>query len=419
MAPFPRMPTSALAIAAQGIVSLNSLALAVAVARSVSIVEFAYFSLAIPIYAIALRAIRVLFLIPRQIRYRHEDIRDSGRAVSKAATLLSVAFSVPIAALCLALPPQYGIWILAISLCLPALIFYDATRNEQLSQRKFGRLLISDSVWLIISVCLFLLSQVQDHYAVPPAALIIMWATAPLVLGFINYYLTPRPAKNRHEIRREFRAAKTRTKDCVSDVLSSTLSVQALPYILAGLATPTLVAGFRGGQTLLGPVNTAVMGVTPLLQMSTAKTSSARKPFFITIKWSVIATLPAAAFGFVLYLLPDSIGSEILGETWSITKELLLATTATVAFRIPYLAAVTTLRSIGEDNLLVGMRAFSTITLLMSATLGAIVYDSSGAIWAIALSAAISSVLGIFTLHHSTKKMHMASADTTARDNTI
>ena len=399
-----RIPPSALAIAAQGAVSLNSLALAVAVARNTTVVEFAYFSLALPLYAILLRTVRVLFLIPRQIRYRNEDIQGSGRAVTKAATVFSIAGVFPIALFSLALPDNIAPWTLALSLCLPALMLYDSVRNEFLSQKRFWRVLFSDIAWLTTCMALFILNETHQS-DLPPQVMFGLWAAPPLIIGLVNYATLPSQGALNQSVKSEFLLAKSRTRDCISDVISSTLSVQALPYILVALASQTLVAGFRGGQTLLGPINAAIMGVTPLLQMSTAKAKNASSVYRTTIKWSALTTVISIVYGSALYLLPDALGTSLLGDTWSITQELLIATTATVAFRAPYLAAVTALRSLGRDNLLVRLRFFSTSTLLLSASLGATYLDSSGAIWAIALSAALSSFLALAILHRLARQI--------------
>jgi len=99
----------------------------------------------------------------------------------------------------------------------------------------------------------------------------------------------------------------------------------------------------------------------------------------------------ALVWGGVLMVLPDSIGTELLGETWPAASQLLLPIALSTALGSAALGFTTGLRSLGAAKTIFRARLFVTAFLLAGVFAGAFIGRSAqGVAWGDAIANALS-----------------------------
>jgi O-antigen/teichoic acid export membrane protein len=186
--------------------------------------------------------------------------------------------------------------------------------------------------------------------------------------------------------------------DSGSDFVSNGVLTHAVPFAVAAVASVGAAAGMRGAQALLGPVNVATMSLVPLLQMDVARhkgdLSRVRRS---TRRATLVLSLGAALYCLPFALLPSSIGTELLGPTWSVASVMMWGFAIHSVARVPFLTISTTLRSLGSLRGLVILRTAGALLILVGASAGAMID-----VWAIpvgmAVGAGLTAVVGVVIL---------------------
>lgn len=389
---------------AQGASSIGNLAMSILIARESTVGEFVGYALALPIYVVAQRLFRVYLQIPRQIEAHHPDGRQVG--ARGAATLWgSFALAGLVALLGLASQPPIGSWLVALAVLVPGLMMYDVIRNEYLVAERTGHVAAMDICWLVLQITG---SAIVYLINVPPIGFLVVWGCSALVVaGSFSAHTTGRLGL-RVGVRQLVSHVHLMT-DALSDLLATVLVVQAVPYLVALIGSLDVAAGLRGGQTLLGPVNVALMGLLPMVQMRSAAAGDV---------WSLQARVARAAtiavaliclpYGLAASLLPDDIGLTLLGDTWSVTARMMTGLAALLVMGSPQLVVFTVLRSAGAHRHLAMIRLVTAALVLIGAAAGAVV-SGYWVAWGMAIGAGLGTALSFGTLRIA-RRRSMGSA---------
>lgn len=352
-----------LALAAQGSTSLSNLLLTVLVARSTGVVEFAAYALILPTYVVAQRFWRVFILVPHQVSLNQQgvDASNAARAPVFSSVRVAIAFSVATLAVTALVGDPYLRWGSLLALSMPIIAAYDSVRNTAFATGQLPKVALMDHAWLILqligSVIVAIASLAPWWYAVA-------WLIPPLIIALTLLSDWERPGLVQTGTSRR----GPRLLDAISDLFSSTLVAQSIPYIIAVLATVPIAGAFRGAQTLTGPLNVLVMGLMPLVQNHTARNARRlERVVQLTRNASITFTGGAAIYAIALVALPDSIGVRILGDTWTISSDLLPGVALLMCLRTPFLTITTSLRSLGRIRQIVQLRTSNAIALLAAA----------------------------------------------------
>lgn len=385
---------------AQGASSLSNLLLAVFIARQSNVEQFAGFALVIPLYVVVQRVIRVQILIPRQISLNNGSETSQQNSLTSAAScaLLGLTFSIPTAFASLFIPENYGDWLLTLAIGLPALSAYDSIRYEYLSKRTPNRTAAIDTVWLLLQTSA---SLIITAAGISPIAHLVAWILPPALIvavfaGSSSFRTKRAPLGSALAMIKE---SRVNLADMLSDLWSSVLVVQGIPYAIAALLEAVEAAAFRAAQTLLGPMNTVVMGLQPTLQIAVAKRSSnIRSALGATAIFATFITLLSGIYAFSLSVLPDHVGVELLGDTWHNTQPLLAGLGALLVARSPFFAITTALRSLRRLRMVAALRYIASTGLLASACLAAGFGTINAVAWAMAGTSAVMSLISIALL---------------------
>jgi O-antigen/teichoic acid export membrane protein len=353
---------------AQASSSASNLALTALVARGASEREFAAFALVLPAYVVLQQLLRVYLLIPRQIFSHGPNGRENPAGHPGAAAVLIGL--VGMGCLVLVGCAFNNYWALLLGLGMPGLLAYDCLRNEVLVHRRWASVAGLDGAWLALQgVMSAALSAIHAEsywhmasWCAPPALIAaagaLAWPTNrwPLT-GGLDYLW----------------AARRKAPDGVTELISSVLVVQAIPYLVLGIAGLEVAGAFRAGQILLGPINVAVMSLTPPLQMAVAGAAfNRRRSVDLIRRQTLVLCSICAAYGLVLIALPDRLGTELLGATWPTASVLLPGLALHGIARVPFMTLVTAMRSVGMQRLLVRQRLIGATLLVVGACLGSL-----------------------------------------------
>lgn len=377
----------------QGASSIGNMALAILIARESSVHEFAAFALAIPVYAVGQRFARTYIMIPRQIELNGPSRYRAGPPPMSPSLVLSGLLAAPVLVVAACVGGSIQTWLLILGLSFPGLVLYDCLRNEFLARRQFVWVLGCDLAWLFLQgvlACVAIASGQRSVFqmvcwSLPPLLIAVtMWATR-----WRSVSLSPRQgARHLWRERHVF-------SDSVTVLLQAVLSAQVLPYVVAGIASFKAVAALRAGQTLLGPINVAVLGLIPLVQMAVARRMPNRLSVLKVVHSTAVQLgVLCVCYAVVLVMIPSSVGRALFGDTWSYAAVMLLPLAFHVVGRTPFSVVTAAMRAAGLRKPLVRIRMVSSVLLLCGAAGGALLASISIAwiAWGMFSAAMISSI---------------------------
>jgi hypothetical protein len=140
------------------------------------------------------------------------------------------------------------------------------------------------------------------------------------------------------------------------EFLAHTGTAQGLLYAAGGALGSAAAGALRGAQLLLGVLNVPRMGTLPIVQVVAIRraATSGSQMYRMVRNYTAATIVLTLAYGTILLATPDSIGRNLLGDSWTSTKPLLLPMTLVMAAQCAAAGAV------------VGFRAFEAIRLSMS-----------------------------------------------------
>lgn len=372
----------------QGLSAVSNLLLSVIVARQLDAGGFGAFAIAFLCFGLVLSVARATIGQPLQISYSgapQGQWREAVRSALAAAAVLGVLVGAALAAAGLLLGGATGEALVAVGICMPGLVVQDVCRMAFFSSGRAKLAALNDALWIVLEFGALATMIGLGMRAVAP--LILAWggsATLAAVVATGMLHLRPRL---RGSVR-WFLAQRGLTGYLLAEqVLGEGLAQVAILFVgVAG--TPADVGSLRAGQVLLGPLNVLVTAVLvfgiPEIARRAEMSVRERQRFCWTL--SAAVTVICIGYGSLVLLLPDSLGRQLFGDTWSGAQTVLLAMCALyVAIAIGVGPGVT-LFGMGRARTSFSLNLVKAPLLLVTLSLGIWQAGAVGAAWALALT---------------------------------
>ncbi|MFD6972953.1 hypothetical protein [Streptomyces sp. NPDC059949] len=299
----------------------------------------------------------------------------------------SAAVGALLALVGLALPGATGRAFLALGLVLPLVLLQDGLRYCFSALRAPERALAADALRL---VCVVAALAVQPEGA-SAGRLVLVWGLSALpALAAGLWLLRPYVRGSRADLRPYLRRGHLGQRFVVEFAVgngSSQLAVLGLGVF----ATPLAVGALRGATTLFGPLNVLFNSANAFGPPVLGRLGGKRATVRATAALGLVLAAVGAGWATALYLLPDRLGRELLGDTWAAASALLPATGAQYAVMGLGTCALLTLRVLAPKATLSLQVVFSLLSvgLLLG---GYAVAGVAGAAWGLAAGSALKAL---------------------------
>jgi hypothetical protein len=400
-------------VADQAMSSLTNFGVSIYVARTLGTQEFGAFSLAFATYLILLAASRGLATDALAVRYSGVELGRWRRAVASAtgtATTVGLIAGAGCVVAGLWFRQSTGAALLGLGLTLPGLLLQDSWRFAFFSAGKGRLAFANDLVWALALVPAMLVVVVSGHATV--GWFMLAWggsAGVAAVVGAFQSRLVPRPTEAVHWLRQH--------RDLALRYLGESLSLSSASQIrlygLAAIAGLAAAGSLRAAELLLGPLNTAIMGIAlmavPEAAVLLRRSLRRLQPFCLLL--SGLGAGGALVWGMALLLLPDSVGQQILHAAWYPASALLVPVTLAVAgfgFSIGAWAGV---RALGAASRSLRAQVIGSVVYLAGAFGGTALGGAAGAAWGSAAGTFIGAGVWWWELHQGVRDAESAERD--------
>ncbi len=373
-------------VADQAVAALTNIAVLVVAARLSSAAAFSVFSMVYMVFTVLL-GMNVSYVGQALVLERGSDrVRAACRsAVAFTALASSVIGAAMAAGLFLATGPTARA-VAVLGLVLPVVLTQDGMRYCFSALRLPHHALAADTVRLLVAVPA-LAAQPQGAGAVRLVAVWGLSAVPALLTGAV--LLRPRLAGARADVGTYLRRGHLGQRFVVEFGVGNATS--QLAVIGLGLfAAPLAVGALRGATTLYGPMNVLYNSATafgpPLLNRVRGTDDKVRATavLALALAWT------AAAWTAVLMLLPDRVGRQLLGDTWTASAALLPASGSQYAGIALGTSALLTLRVLRPRATLPIQVVFSLASVVCM--LGGYALDGvPGAAWGLCAGSALKA----------------------------
>ena len=363
--------------------------------------DFGLFSLIFFVYLLTQGGI-IRSLVSVTVMVHPEDADARPRSALGAAVILSTLAGV----LCgLA---GAGLWlqgsdlgppIVLLAVLMPLLGIQDTGRYIAIAQRRAGRAIELDALWLVLIIVGFIAIELRDDTTL--MWLVAVWAVSGGISGLLVFGQQgiPRGGELTLKWLRERWGFSWRSLVASSSSAAIALVGSALVAVVSG---PLAVAAVRAGLLLERPSTTVQSSVATSAANDIARERPNNRELLVHQRRTMIISGAVAVLTLgILLVIPDSVGRLLLGGVWPLVEPLLLV----VGLRVCASAAQAGVRAalLGRQRIrpvmvvdIVGT-ALSIAGLVVGAALG----DGLGAMWGAFVGLVITVCLwwAVF-LHH-------------------
>ncbi|MDP9234961.1 MAG: hypothetical protein M3P01_10500 [Actinomycetota bacterium] len=382
-------------LADQGISSLTNFALGIVVARSLSPREFGAFSIAFGVYTTGLGLTRALTSEPLMVRFSavsRDDWRVGARAATGTAVLIGAAAGLACLVAGLALSAALASVLLALGVCMPGLLLQDTWRYAFFSGGRGPSAFFNDVVWAVgLSVFMALLFATGRTSV---GWLVLAWGGSGSVAGLAGMLQAGLiPALDRTAS--WFREQRDLIPRFAGEFGVTTLAIQVSIFAIGAVAGLATVGAIRAGQLLLGPLNIIFLGVSLAALPEAVRLLQSSKERLRRACVVLSAGLAAAALGvgIVASILPRRMGTELLGQNWSLAKSVVVPLSIWMAAAGVILGAGIGLRAMAAARRSLRARLMVAPLAVTSAVVGAAVQGARGAAWGFAGAYAVGAFI--------------------------
>lgn len=364
----------------------------VAVARTSSTGEFAAFSTVFLTYAIALGGSRAALAEPLGIESADSARIDAVRSLLRRL-VVRVAVWVAVVGIAFALVRRFTdsldgvpVWAAVIVLCFPFHAMQDCARAMGIARHEPLRALASDSVWFLCALVAFVVAEGRD----PLTWVSVCWAGGGVLACLV--LLPPRAGGSAHPgplWNRRF------SRPSLIEYSLQPAVVQA-SQLLSGLAgSAASLSALRGGSIAFRPLQLMLVAQRGIvIGGKFDQGDRSRSPLQTGI---LAAGLGTAAYTVGLWLLPASMGHDILGETWPLVRGVLAPLALAQLLSLTSYAVVTDFKSRQRVEGLAFLRVPGAVAIPVATTVGAATSGASGAAWGLCAGQALATAW-IFTV---------------------
>ena len=362
-------------------------ALSILVARSVGKLEFGGFSVAFIVFSLMVGFSRALCTSPLGIRFADVDEREFHRAAG-AATGAALLLGLGGAAGCLVtgllVRGSAGAALVALSLPLPGLLVQDAWRHAFFAQARPARAVVNDTIWAVVQLVgvWVLLSRGIDTIG----PFVLAWggaAVAAAVLGMLQAGVVPSPVVAARWLRDHLDL----TRYLVAEYGTLQAFNQATMLLITVIASVEVIGALRGAQVVLGPITLVAVGLFSfaLPEFSRRRDHMTERGWLrAAVLLSTVVTVAGLGWGLIVLLLPASAGAAILGQTWTGTYAVLLASVVGQAGAAISIGPATMLYAMQRANVTIRIHALQAPMTVTFGVGGVLLAGAQGAAWGMA-----------------------------------
>jgi len=299
--------------------------------------------------------------------------------------------------------------LLAFSVAMPLFLFQDAIRYVFISRKQTSRTALIDATWLVMQIAGFGVLLLTGTVTAP--AITLVWAGSALlscVCALRSGALCVGPLT----AYRYFEKNKWAVARLTPEAILQGVSTNGIPVILAAVAGLSSTAALRAGQTLFGPLNILVAGVSPVITVEAVSIlRSGGSQWRIVSLWSVTIAVFGGVVSTIAFLIPEVWGHALLGNSWDLVPIVLLPLAIQAIIRGPFVCGPLILRARHLLNEALVLRVINSVVQFGAPVIGIFLAGARGAAWGIAISAAIRGVLAIVWLRQTEDRFGHKMAD--------
>jgi hypothetical protein len=330
-------------------------------------------------------------LISRYSAVADERWRWAAPAALGAVLVLGIVVAFGLGLLGMFVASGLGEVLVAIAICLPALLLRDAYRFVLFAMRRGGGAFSNQVIWS--ALVLAGLAGASSLSASKVVTLVLIWggsAAVAAVAAAIQAGFVPRPTR----VWDWYRAQRDIAGYYAGEGLVTTAAAQLYLYGIAAIGGIPVVASVRGAGVLLGPLQVAIQGaqLTAVPQgVDALRTSTDRLKS--NIRWlAIVLVTLTALWGAAAVLLPQSLGYSLLGSTWPGAHEIIIPMTVVYIGLSLAAAGSVGLRAMAAAARSLRASAIGSGIGVVGGTAGS-VFGASGAAWGLAFAALVQAVV--------------------------
>jgi O-antigen/teichoic acid export membrane protein len=373
----------------QAVSSLTNFALLVVAARSLDPAEFGALAIALAAYGIALGITRALCGEPLAVCYSATSVQ---RVSSEARGALATAAAAGVTCGCVSalvgvvLGGALGTALIVLAVVIPGLVIQDTWRFAFFAMGRARAACANDVVWLLALGLLLVAVGSRSLTAV-----LLAWGlggSIAAIVAIAQARFVPDPRRIGGWLRRHAHLWPR----YVMEFLTVTAGWQAALLGLGVIAGLAAVGALRAGQVLLGPLNVAFLAVPLVAVPESARLWRAGRGSPARHGAWVSATLASLAlvWGLLVALIPDEVGQDLLGASWTAARSLLAPLVVVMVLMGMNLGWFCALRVLGAARESLGVRLVSAPLVLAFAMVGGALDGAEGAAWGWALAGVVA-----------------------------
>jgi O-antigen/teichoic acid export membrane protein len=374
--------------------SATNFLLHVLVARSVDPAGFGFFALIFSTYLIALGTVRAVTSKPLNIRFATAS-RDEHRAAARAATGFSVIVGVATGLLLLAV----AAWIdgpmsrplMVLGAFMPLLMLQDTWRFVFFSGAVPAKAFANDVVWgvgQLTAVVVVVVLQAQPDVG----SLVIAWSAGASLAALYGCWQA-RLLPGIRESASWWNAQRDLGIRLVPEFWLFSGSSQAVYYAIALVAGPAAVGALRAAQTLMAPIKTMLLTVSVLAIPEGARLYK-REPAALFRTMSLLSgvlAITGVVWAVGLFLIPDSLGTTLLGKNWQPAMSVMLPMGIFLVLTGSQKGGLAGLHVLGQTSRTLMVSAVTAPAVLILGAAGAYWGNAIGAAWGRAAAAGLTA----------------------------
>ncbi len=378
----------------QALSSLTNAGVAIVVALSVNRDDFGAFSLALVTFGFAVGLARALVGEPFMVRYSAVDDERRRRAMTRAAGT-ALSFGVLAGVACLVVSVLTGGHTseayLALAVCMPGLCVQDTWRHMFFAAGRPAAATVNDLVWTVLqfaALAALLAAGVRSIFLIT-----LTWGASACVaalVGVAQTRIVPRPAAAGKWMRQNW---DLNSQLAMGFVLNAG-SVQIGTYAVGGIVGVVGVGALRAAQVVLGPLNLIFSGFNAFaLPMLARRVAAGQRLVRFAVPGSAVLTVVATGWVGLLLVLPDAVGTRILGDSWQGAQQVMLPSGLVMICGALVLGASNSLIALSRSDLMLWLTLVQAPLMLVLGLIGAWQWGYVGAAYGFAISQAVGLVV--------------------------
>jgi hypothetical protein len=364
--------------------------LGIAVAQSVDLRSFGVYGLVFVTYQLLLEASRALVSLPLQIRFsaaHGADWREGTRSASGAGAVLGLVLGGGVVGVGFLCDDPLRSGLIALGVTLPGLLIQDVWRFAFITCGRAVDAFRSDLAWVVAFagalVVLFLFDAATVGW------LIFAWGVAGCLGALPAMVEAPPPAfMSVRSWWREHRDLGTRY---LFELLVSAADMHVVVYLMGAMAGLAAAGDFRGADLLLSPFNVlffaaSLMFVSEGVRLLETRQRPARDLWRLCVTVSVVLGLVAGLLGLIVLLLPDRLGTLVLGDVWFTAKPVVGGLAIRLVALGAFLGALIGLRTLAAATRSLRARIILSLVAFPLGVAGIALDEARGAAYGLAVA---------------------------------